>query len=72
MADKSESVLIEFAQSHMEKGRPTKAFFCLAMEAIKQLTRIADACAENERHMAEVIDHDKRWLPVYNIKPGAH
>ena len=42
-SDKSESGLIESAHRHMEKVRPTQAFFCLALEAIKQLTRIADA-----------------------------
>lgn len=35
--------LIELAKRHLEKDRPTNAFFFLALEAIKQLTRIADA-----------------------------
>lgn len=42
-SDKSESGLIESAYRHMEKARPAQAFFFLALEAIKQLTRIADA-----------------------------
>lgn len=35
--------LIEIAQSHMENNRIVKAFFYLALEAVGQLTLIAQA-----------------------------
>ena len=44
---------IQYAYSHMEKGRPTKAFFCLAVEAVKQLTRLANDTNEIKRKLAE-------------------
>lgn len=51
-SDKSESGLIESAWRHIEKDRFSRAFFCLALEAIKQLTRIADASAS----VAKLLD----------------
>ena len=51
--DTSESGLIETAYRHMDKDRPAKAFFCLAVEAVKQLTRLANDTNEIKRTLAE-------------------
>lgn len=42
---------IDIAQRHMDKGAVTRAFFCLALEAIRQLARIADAQEKISKRM---------------------
>lgn len=38
-----ESGLIETSKSYMENGKHLRAFFCLALEAVVQIKRMADA-----------------------------
>jgi len=68
MNDKSEPGLIATAQAHIETNRTDLAFFCLALEAIRQLTRIADA---NEKIAAQINNWDRGgMLDVMAHKAG--
>jgi len=56
---------VESAKKYMDSGKHVRAFFCLALEAVAQLARIADGLEK----LDEAIDHSRGCVitrPAYH------